>query len=524
MTIGPITGAQREKIAILGGGIGALSAAWHLSSEAGWQERYDICVYQHGWRLGGSGAQGSTWYGFYANAFSMLRAAHERLGSAPAGWRGGLRQNASIGSPAHGGAKAWPMVFPVLPGEPGTGSPATMWQMAMSLLGLVGRWLDELALLGGGAVQGSDAGRSYRLLAALARTMPDDSRKHPAHQHLLMAQALDGMRARLRASYGGTSAASDDMQRLRACLETAGTVLKGLFADAAFIKGFDTINGTGLHAWLASHGGDPDLCLGSWPVRAACAPLFGHGGAGPDTEAEAEAGTVLRAVLRMGLGYKGSIAYDLPAGMGDTFAAPLYQVLAGRGVKFRFFHRVEELVPDGEEVATIRITRQAALRDGRYNPLAKDREQGGWPPAPHYAQLDPAQAVLLQEREVDLEAWDSDWPQLYQRQFGQPLPQLELRRGRDFDKVVFGVGAAALPVLCPQLLARSAPLKAAAEQPSAQYRLAADGAGFSNLYLAGDWIKTGLDAPCAESAVIGGMQASRAIGGYPKFIEGETDV
>ncbi|MGZ8289061.1 MAG: NAD(P)-binding protein, partial [Telluria sp.] len=320
MTIGPNTGAQRERIAILGGGIGALSAAWHLSSEPGWQERYDICVYQHGWRLGGSGAAGSTWYGFYGNAFSMLRAAHERLETAPAGWRDGLCQNAGVGIPAHGGGqgKAWPMVFPVLPGEPGTGSPATMWQMAMTLLGLVGRWLDELAVLGGGAVQGTDAGRSYRLLAALARTMPDDSRKHPAHQHLLMAQALDGMRTRLRAGYAGAAAASEDMLRLRACLETGSTVLKGLFADAVLIKGFDTINGTGLRAWLASHGGDPESCLGSWPVRAACESLFAHGGQAQDggEGPAAEAGTVLRAVLRMGLGYKGSIAYDMPAGMG----------------------------------------------------------------------------------------------------------------------------------------------------------------------------------------------------------------
>lgn len=524
MTIGPITGAQREKIAILGGGIGALSAAWHLSSEAGWQERFDICVYQHGWRLGGSAAQASTWYGFYANAFSMLRAAHERLETPPARWRDGLCERAGIAISAGGGAP-WPLVFPVLPGEPGTGSPATMWQMAMALLGLVGRWLDELAALGGGAGQGADAGRSYRLLAALARTMPDDSRKHPAHQHLLMAQALDGMRARLRAGYANTAAAGAHVQRLRACLETGSTVLKGLFADAVLIKGFDAINGAGLHAWLAGHGGHPELCLGSWPVRAG-ASLFAPGGRAQDSGAGqgAEAGTVLRAVLRMGLGYKGSIAYEMPAGVGDTFAAPLYRVLAGRGVKFRFFHRVEELVPDGEEVATIRITRQAALRDGRYNPLAKDTELCGWPRTPHYAQLDAAQAVLLQEREVDLEAASSDWPQLYLDQFGQPLPELELRRGRDFDKVVFGIGAVALPALCPQLLARSAPLKAAAEQASVQYRLAADGAGFSNLYLAGDWIKTGLDVPCAESAVMGGMQASRALGGYPKFIEGESDV
>ena len=53
------------------------------------------------------------------------------------------------------------------------------------------------------------------------------------------------------------------------------------------------------------------------------------------------------------------------------------------------------------------------------------------------------------------------------------------------------------------------------------YRLHADQSGFSNLFLAGDWLKTGLDAGCVEAAVMGGMQASRAICGVPQTIPGE---
>ena len=53
------------------------------------------------------------------------------------------------------------------------------------------------------------------------------------------------------------------------------------------------------------------------------------------------------------------------------------------------------------------------------------------------------------------------------------------------------------------------------------YRLRADQSGFSNLFLAGDWLKTGLDAGCVEAAVMGGMQASRAICGVPENILGE---
>jgi hypothetical protein len=54
-------------------------------------------------------------------------------------------------------------------------------------------------------------------------------------------------------------------------------------------------------------------------------------------------------------------------------------------------------------------------------------------------------------------------------------------------------------------------------------RLMAGDAGFDNLFLAGDWILNGLNFGCIKSCVMGGLEASRAICGYPKYIVGETD-
>ncbi len=48
----------RRKIAILGGGAGAMTAAFYLTCAPDWRERYDITVYQLGWRFGGKGASG----------------------------------------------------------------------------------------------------------------------------------------------------------------------------------------------------------------------------------------------------------------------------------------------------------------------------------------------------------------------------------------------------------------------------------------------------------------------------------
>ena len=48
---------------------------------------------------------------------------------------------------------------------------------------------------------------------------------------------------------------------------------------------------------------------------------------------------------------------------------------------------------------------------------------------------------------------------------------------------------------------------------SLESRLAPNGSGVDNLYLAGDWVRIGLNTGCIEQAVIGGRAAARAITG-----------
>lgn len=89
--------APVEKVAIVGGGMSALTAAFALTDpEQG--GRYDVTVYQIGWRLGGKGASGRNrtrndrieehglhvWFGCYDNAFDVMRRCYDELGR-PAG-------------------------------------------------------------------------------------------------------------------------------------------------------------------------------------------------------------------------------------------------------------------------------------------------------------------------------------------------------------------------------------------------------------------------------------------------------
>ena len=77
----------KVRVAILGGGAGALSTAWHLTRTPQLRARFEVTVHQMGWRLGGQGASGRNrehhdrieehglhiWLGFYENAFRMMR-------------------------------------------------------------------------------------------------------------------------------------------------------------------------------------------------------------------------------------------------------------------------------------------------------------------------------------------------------------------------------------------------------------------------------------------------------------------
>lgn len=84
----------KPKVVILGGGVASLSAAFELTAQTGWQDRFEsVTVYQMGWRLGGKGASGRNpdcsqrieehglhvWPGFYDNAFQMIRRCYAEL-------------------------------------------------------------------------------------------------------------------------------------------------------------------------------------------------------------------------------------------------------------------------------------------------------------------------------------------------------------------------------------------------------------------------------------------------------------
>lgn len=135
----------RRKIAILGGGVAALSAAFELTEQDPQHQLFDITVYTIGWRLGGKGAVGRdkekgyraeehglhVWTGFYDNAFELVDRLYAAMNDLDLSPPFGSRENAFEGldrsvlmEPFNSGWASWTIDIPPHEGIPGTPRPA----------------------------------------------------------------------------------------------------------------------------------------------------------------------------------------------------------------------------------------------------------------------------------------------------------------------------------------------------------------------------------------------------------------
>ena len=154
--------AAKQRVAILGGGMASITAAYELTGTPELRERYDVTVYQSGWRLGGKCASGRNaaygerieehglhiWFGFYENAFRVMRDAYEQLGRDPeaplATWRDAFKpcEQIVLYEWFEKRWRGWGFKPPGNPLTPGDSSYLpTFWEVAHTMLDyLFGRW------------------------------------------------------------------------------------------------------------------------------------------------------------------------------------------------------------------------------------------------------------------------------------------------------------------------------------------------------------------------------------------------
>jgi uncharacterized protein YqjF (DUF2071 family)/uncharacterized protein with NAD-binding domain and iron-sulfur cluster len=482
----------RRKIAVLGGGLGGISAALALTDPANpASRRVEVTVYQMGWRIGGKGASGRNadanwriqehglhiWFGFYNNAFAMLRGAYEELARAPdlpvADLNDAFEPHQYVvasslkGAPARSLGQSLPvslvppgsqeceppwvylaeaiemLVKQVFPTEQPSASPKGVPAGAANLakppgaLDWLGGQLDH-ALLD----LTLDALRDVTVLRPLVR----------AGDHLV-ARVLEALITAFYAQVKGDLDDCDTRYRwISANFLYANAA--GSLRDDVLTRGFDSLNDVDYHDWIGRHCfDDGGLTRDSALVRTVYDGCFAYldgdnqvkDGKPWPQKANMEAGVALRCAMLLAVTYKGAPVWKMTAGMGDIVFGPAYEVLRRRGVRFEFFHRVEKLTlsEDRRRVEGVHVATQATLAEGVevYEPLVDVKGVPSWPSAPRYEQL--AQGDALRAQGVDLEAWITDWAPVHRR---------ELRRGVDFDDVILGLPIGTHPYLCQELI------------------------------------------------------------------------
>jgi uncharacterized protein with NAD-binding domain and iron-sulfur cluster len=468
---------MKKKVAVLGGGAGALTTAYYLSRTPELREEYEVTVYQVGWRLGGKGASGRgphgrieeqglhVFWGFYENTFSLMRDCYrlmERPRTMPlATFEEAFlpRELIALEDFVQGQWRRWAVPFPANARKPGDGSePPSGWQIVDAILRVAGELLERLkGQLALTVEQGAALAPEEAVHAAQGERLLAEARAHaqsregetPEALEPLTGPILERLREFLRwlwARCGHQVESSFPLYQLTVGLDFLVANLIGLLADDVLSRGFRSIDGVDYREWLARHGA-ASLTLRSVLARAIYDSAMSLVEGDPDRQAIG-AGSALRALLRIGLTYQGHVSYEFGASMGDTLFVPLYEACRRNGVRFEFFHRVEELIAERGPGGTPRITR---LRIGQqvelkrpelgYEPFVYVKNLPCWPAQPLYDQL--VQGEQLLREGINLESFYTPWKNVAER---------VLEVGRDFDQVVFGIPVAAVRFLCPTLL------------------------------------------------------------------------
>jgi hypothetical protein len=435
------------RVAVLGGGMGSLAAAWELTEKLRGETPFEVTVYQRDWLLGGKGASTRNLapglgnrieehglhvlMGFYDNAFALLRSCY-----AEASDRTGLRTPflpweqaftpldavfAAEQLPSGTWDRPWEVWFPPNSRLPGIdrGTPSIIELFAEAGRWLVHFWGRLVARVGGLGVR--------EALSVATEIVPALTGFATADLDTALPRLLDAIERLVRSAWDDVERAiargDDELRHLWIGFDFVALNLIGALR-ARILRpphDFSVIDDQDYRRWLAGNQlvpTPPELSWDSPPVRALYDLAFSR-------EQQLAAGTVLFNALHIFLGYKGHLAYKMNAAMGEIVFVPLYLALRARGVRFRFFSRVTALRLDGNAVGRVDLVADRPAPED-YDPLrlfrgADGRTVYGWPDDPGV----PA----------------------------GPERPFTISRGNDFDVVVLGIGVGALGSLCQELIA-----------------------------------------------------------------------
>lgn len=466
----------KTKIAIIGGGVGAITTAFAITQTPEWSDKYDLTIHQLGWRLGGKGASGRNadygyrieehglhlWAGFYDNAFRNMRRCYELLITL------GLRSPDQPLATLDQAFKPLPYLFLAenVPAETGSANPWRPWLINLPtndrqpgtethVPGPFAMLRQMIAILvnfheGSGLSSDGDNGLGIHLPPQLldghrairdhAHAMRDDPRRHSQADTNLLGELIAAAQELVKTLETPEHLQKDSVRRGLMLVDIGLAFMRGMVTRDTFVSGYDILDQWEFSEWLRLNGAS-EWALNSAPIRGCYNFVFGYPHGDPERAGDVGAGTAIRAMTRLLFTYSGSIFFKMQAGMGDTIFAPYYLVLRELGVKFEFFSAARELHlnPDKTCVESLTMVRQAEIKTGAYDPLIPVQDLPCWPSEPLWDQLVDGEALRTSGINFESE---------YDLRKGQAHT---LQRGRDFDIVVLGASIASLPPMTREL-------------------------------------------------------------------------
>jgi uncharacterized protein with NAD-binding domain and iron-sulfur cluster len=476
----------KKRIAILGGGMASLTAAYQLTKTQALRDLHEVTLYQMGWRLGGKAASSRNdydrniehglhvWFGFYENTFQMVQevyaARDPHVDWALKTWQDAVRPQNFTPIGINNGDGTWsrfPLVWPSNLGTPGEGGLLpTVWEVIetigdMIILLLEGK--DKPTVAAAIAAAGPLPAHTdvealpERVIDAAMRLVRTIGDKIEEEFNDIFDKVLD-LVGWAHAAHGGTvaagAAAGSNHNIVHDVINIFFAVLRGISVDIIVPnEPLISIDDMEFSDWLLKHGADPKIVANSSVVRAIYDTTFQYA-EGDAARRALAAGTGLGTIMRIVGTYKGSCMWLVQAGMGEVIVGPLYQHLLDAGVKFEFFHKVSGIEPGapGEAVVSkVHFDVQAEMVSGEYEPVTVNNGLVVWPHEPYWDQL--ANGTAMKAAGVNLESNWNDYP---------PAAEKTIALGTDFDVVVLGIALGALkqlnpedPSICAGLIAQS---------------------------------------------------------------------
>lgn len=489
----------KQKVVVLGAGLGGLSAAFELTDYEGWENYYDVTVYQFGWQLGGKCRTGRgvndrieehgihVFLGFYNNAMRMVRLAFEELKA-----KGRLvtnktwdslfiRENAILLPKYSVETGSWlerVLVFPQTSDLPGVSQPPTEQEniKRMLLVGLELMFGSPYLKRGGGCL--GWLGRTvlrwfWNKPQAPTNFQPTFVRKpearpawwgdveneamkhhgdkeHPLlHYAKSLVEAMPSSREHAQAIHASLNGAPHSHEKLAHLLFEAFSIIEKIIAPFfghdsrvevfwRFMQlgyynyiglnkiynqqtgtyDFESINNLDYRDWLRQNGAPEDV-VWSAPVKDIYTLVFAYPSGGDSSQpGSIGAGTALMGAMLIMLGYKGSIMFRFAGGTGDVIISHVYEALKARGVKFKFFHEVEQIAySSGDDIEEITVGEQIRLKDPtrEFEPTKDIKGLKAWASHPFWRwkelsdQIDPTDLADLQKGNVNLNSSWSGW-------------------------------------------------------------------------------------------------------------------